>query len=371
MLASAPAADADRLSWSVLLDNAFTLTLLFIFLAAVVVTLIRRYRRDRCLDLLDDFHVTFADARGQAMWGDLVVVPKGLEVRFDAPRLTPTGLLKTSALVYEDALLAGVGLCRSVDALTPDERALRSAQLRRSIHPGPVRQVLRALANFVSALRDALARAFTLAVDTVSSSIQLPSLLEERDEAFERLGASLERAVARAYEPLLERHIGKPVVVRLTSAAAPEHPVELPGYLVEYSDTYLALFNLAREPFTEHEIEIRGDTRGPGFSVEWIPPRVRIHCTGPEVLIIKAVCTATRTFELDCALLRGCFAEVSTDDAEGCTLRLRLTRRVDLVCPRARATVTHAGGYDEPGPTAVVTRRDKGIAPREPTRQEA
>lgn len=368
MLASSAAAEANESGWSVLLDNAFTLTLLFILLAAVVVTLIRRYRRDKCLALLDDFHVTFVDARGQAMWGDLAVVPNGLEVCFDAPRYTRSGLVKTSALIYADTLKAGVGLCRAVDALTPNERALRDAQIRRSVKPGPVRQVLRALINFLSALRDALASAFTLAVDKVASSIQLPTLLDKREQEFEQLGAALEKAVARAYEPLLERHIGQPVVVRLCSAAAPEHPVELPGYLVEYTEDYLAVFNVVSEPFAEHEVEIRGDHDGPGFSVEWRPPRVRIHCTGPQVLVLQELRTATRTFELDCALLRGGYAELETGDAESCTLRLRLTRRVDVVCPRARATVTHGGRLDDPRLAEDFEARRPGAAPLEPGR---
>lgn len=369
MLASTAAAGADGSVWLLLLENAFTLTLLFILLAAVVVTLIQRYRRDECLALLDDFHATFADAKGHAMWGDLVVVPNGLEVRFDAPRQTRGGLTQSSALIYADALRAAVGLCRPVDALTPDERVLRRAQLRRSIRPGPVRQLLRALVNFVNALRDALAKAFTLAVEEVAGAIPGPTALAERGDEFQALGRSLERAVARAYEPLLERHIGRPVVLRLTSAADPEHPVELPGYLVEYTQDYLAVFNVAHEPFTEHELEIRSDHRGPGFMVEWMPPRLRIHCTGPEVVIVKEVRTATRTFVLDCALLRGTHAEISTGDADACTLRVRLTRRVDVVCPRVRGTITHGGELDEPEHVHDPETCVQGVAPCEPVQQ--
>jgi hypothetical protein len=361
MLASAPAAEADGSVWALLLDNAFTLTLLLVFTAAVVVTLVRRYRRDECLALFDGFHVTFADAKGHALWGDLVVVPNGLEVRFDAAGPAHGGLTKSSALIYADALRAGVGLCRPIDALTPDERTLRAQQIRRSIAPGPVRQLLRALVNFVNALRDALARTLMLVVDSVASSIQVPMpLTEHADE----VGASLERAVARAYEPLLERHIGRPVVLRLTSPAAPDHPLELPGYLVEYTQDHLAVLNVVREPFVEHVLEIRGDHQGSGFAVEWMPPRVRIHCTGPDVLLVEQVRTTTRTLEPDCALLRGTHAELSIGDAEACTLRLRSTRRVDVVCPRARGTITHGGELDGPDRTHVLEACGGDVARR-------
>lgn len=340
-------AHADELGWSVLLDNAFTLTLLLLFVAVVIATLVRRYRRDKCLALFDDFHVTFADASGRATWGDLVVVPDGLQVRFDDALREPCGLTKTSVLIYDDALHCGVGLCRSVDALTPDERELREQELRHSVRPGPVRQVARALVNLLIALRDSMARALTLAVDQIKLTIPFLTALGEQARLTDALSATSEHEKSRSYEPLLERCIGKPVVLRLVSAADPEHPIELPGYLVEYTADYVAVFNVQREPSGELELELHGDHQGCGFAVEWRPPWVRIRCTGPDVLVVREVHTAARVLRPECALLRGAFAEIRTGDVETCWLRLRLTRRVDVVCPRARAVVTHGGELDE------------------------
>ena len=61
----------------------------------------------------------------------------------------------------------------------------------------------------------------------------------------EKIGKTLLGAAGNAYEPMLERHIGKPVVLELASPADPNtHTIELSGYLAEYSDKYLALFNV-------------------------------------------------------------------------------------------------------------------------------
>ncbi|MCX4247072.1 hypothetical protein [Paraliomyxa miuraensis] len=351
MLASTPALQS---LWYTLLDNAFTLALLLVFAVVVASTLARRYRRDKCLTLLDDFHVTFADAKGRAQWGDLVVVPDGIEVRFDAAVVEAGGLAKGSALIFERAVRDGVGLCRSVDALTPAERLLREAQLQRCVRPGPVRLVLRALAGFVDALGDALSRAVMLAVAQVSSAVSFSTGFSQEPEDGDAHGPSLPRTRARAYEPLLERWLGRPVVVRLWSAAAPEHPVDLPGHLVEYSADYLVVFNLEREVRGELELELRGAHRGDGFVVEWDAPTLWIHCTGPDVLVVESLTTAGGTTPIDCALLRGAYAELHIGDHESCTLRLHRTRRVDVVCPRARAIVTHGGELD-------VDAREAGI----------
>ena len=45
-------------AWSNVFSNVFGLTILFIFLSAIVGAIVSRRRKDRCLKLLDDYHVT-------------------------------------------------------------------------------------------------------------------------------------------------------------------------------------------------------------------------------------------------------------------------------------------------------------------------
>ena len=50
-----------------------------------------------------------------------------------------------------------------------------------------------------------------------------------------------------AYEPLLERHIGKPVILELLSPGEAGWS-EIPGYLVEYSNQFIAGFSMSEVP---------------------------------------------------------------------------------------------------------------------------
>ncbi len=382
-------AETGTPTWSVLVDNAFTLTLLFIFVTAVIVAIIRQRWRDKCLNLLHDFHVTFADAEGQAIWGDLMVAHSGVELLFDAAYETEDGLTKTSALVYEDTLGAGLALCRAVDSLTDDERRRRERQIRRSFRPTPVRRFIRGMLNTANSLRDALGKAFNLVLGHLASkNPRVKQLVTQKGEV-DKLRATLDETVARAYEPLLERQIGKPVVLRVRPPMAPDEVIELPGYLVDYTNTYLAVFNVVHEPFEDHhltlegvgerevegEAESEGDTdapsgdhQGPGFTVQRRGPQIQIHCTGQEVVVVKTIETPSETFDLDCALLRGSYAELSIGREGPVQLHLRLTRRVDIVCPRAHAVITHGGRYQGPDPRRSKLRapiRARGAAPVE------
>ena len=71
--------------WTVLLDNALALTVLFIFLTAIVSLLLKARRKDKCLKLLQGSHVAYLTTAGQAIWGDLRVYSLGLELTYDAP----------------------------------------------------------------------------------------------------------------------------------------------------------------------------------------------------------------------------------------------------------------------------------------------
>ena len=53
----------------------------------------------------------------------------------------------------------------------------------------------------------------------------------------EQIGQTLLGAAGNAYEPILERHIGKPVVLQLACPSLGESKsIEIPGFLVDYSD---------------------------------------------------------------------------------------------------------------------------------------
>jgi len=170
-------------------DDLFWLTLLVLFGSALLGALLRRLRKDRCLRLFDDFHITLINSAGSPEWGDLLVTGSGVELAFDEPYTNRHGLVKASHLVREAELLDSLGMIRTEHALTDTERERRSAQIARTFDPGLLRRVLRRMANLRDMASDSIAKSLTLILGNVGGT--LGSAVTSRKGEVSELGKTL------------------------------------------------------------------------------------------------------------------------------------------------------------------------------------
>src|SRR5687767_15990225 len=81
-------------------EAVFYLTLLFIFLTAIITTVATKWARDKCLKFFNLYHVTFERSRGATFWGQFKVFSQGIEIIYDHSYVDPRGRKKTSYLIY-------------------------------------------------------------------------------------------------------------------------------------------------------------------------------------------------------------------------------------------------------------------------------
>lgn len=347
--------------WHLLIDNALALTILFLFITAIVSLIVNQRKRDKCLKLLGDFHVSFLHIDGKAIWGDLIVFAQGVELVYDAAYRTRRGVVKTSSLVYEAAMPNCLAICRSVQALSQQEKQQRDRQIRRSYRPNMIRRALRWFRNIINTLKDAFSKSLSLIIGQISKTVG-GKVLTTQQSGVDQVGQTLLGAAGNAYMPILERHIGKPVVLQLQCPAHPDKPViDLPGYLVDYTDKYVAIFNVSHEPVEDIKLDVTESIDRPGVSITREPDRMRITCAGPDVLIVKSIKTDKRFMQLDVALTMGCFIEVPTDESPAVIVQMQRTRRVDIVAPRTQANILF-GGDD---PDVAQSHPTAGVAPEQ------
>jgi hypothetical protein len=104
--------------------TVFYLTILFIFLTAVITTVVTKWAKDKCLKFFHGYHVTLERTRGQTSWGALKVFSTGVEIVYDHPYVDPRGRRKTSYMVYQQELEQQLlSLLRYHDELDPDGQA--------------------------------------------------------------------------------------------------------------------------------------------------------------------------------------------------------------------------------------------------------
>lgn len=329
------------------IDDVFWLTVFFIFLVTIVGALVRRLRKDKCLKLLHDDHVTYLTDKGRPLWGDLAVSGHGLELRYDAPYTTSRGLVKTSYLAFPDEACAA--LCRTVHGLTEDEKKAREKQIRASFDPGLVRRFLRGCRNFVNIVRDAISKALGVFVGAVATrGTGVAKAVGSRKGEVDELGSTLLGVVANAYEPLLERHIGRPVVLQVQTPAGTTG--EYPGYLVDYTEKYVAVFNVDHAPEQAIELGLDASATGEGLEVELEEDRAHLRCTGPDLVVLHSVESGGGHLDLGITLLPGCSLDLPRAPGQPVRIRAERTRRADLVCPRSRARVRYGSAAPEARP---------------------
>lgn len=341
------------------MDEFFWATIGFIFLSATVSAFIRARQRDDCLKLIDDHFVTLVMKDGSTVWGDLRVFGRGLQLRYLSPHRTRRGLVKKGYLLYQKEMGDVLAACRFTGQLSPEEAAERKRQIERTFNPDFFGRLKRAWRNTYNTLRDAFNRALGKVIGRVVQAADSKVLTEGRKDV-EGVGKEILLAAGDAYEPMLEAHIGHPVVVELTPPGGGDDRIEIGGYLAEYTEHFIALFNVehqAEEPF-EVTIEL-GEEPPTG-----VPPEVVVQVNekdvqfvnrGHDFLIVRTLARdAEPPARLGATLPAGGNIRFARPEARF-TVELRRVASVDLVCPRQHATVRYMGPRaDDPSSHGVT-----------------
>ncbi|MBI1336815.1 MAG: hypothetical protein GC164_07625 [Phycisphaera sp.] len=347
--------------WQSFITSALGLTILFIFLTTIITVIVQQRRKDKCLKLFNDHHVTFLSTVGRALWGDLRVHSKGLEFEYDAPYRTRRGLLKTGQLLYEQDLAACQVLCRTVHALSDKEKQSREAQIRRTFKPGLLRRFARRVRNVFNMLRDAFSKSLSVLIGQFAK-VRADTAVASHQGDVNTIGQTLLGAAANAYEPMLERHIGQDVIVQLSCPADPaRQSIELPGYLVDYTDRFVAIFSKDQTPLYEGKLEVGDEViEQPWCKVTPTDDHVTVLCRGQELLVVHDFVSGDNTNRLDVVLANGAALSLPREKGKVVTLRYSITRQVDIVAPRSQAVVYYTS---RPSPSTVTEDRSTGIAP--------
>jgi len=353
-------------------STIFYLTLLFIFISAIATTILAKWARDKCLKFFQEYRVTLERLRGQTLWGELKVFSSGIEVTYDHPHVDPQGRKKTSYLFYQPELEQQV-LClfRVEHQLSDAQRRRRRKQIHQTFNPGFFRRTWRGIRNIVNTLRDAFNAAIGAAVAQYQRVNPASTVFSTQAGAVTNIGQTLLGKFANAYEPLLEQYIGQPVILEVADPINPNNESrEYAGYLADYTQQYIAVFNVEHDMGEEIVLALPDVEAGetlpplpppppPGAPAIVLPPPVThsggivVRLDGPRMKIqntrsdpVAAVRLEREGF--DALELRMVLPPMGTlnlpaRDARGGKVHFQVLQSVDVIAPRKYATVRHAG----------------------------
>ena len=333
----------------VLLDSTL-ITILIILLVATIAALIKARHRDRCLKTLDGYRVTLAEKGGNLTWGEVLVLTTGMEVEYVAPVVSEQGFVERSYLFYKDqyAGMDGVYLCP--EGLPEEQREKRLKYLHRVSNPGPFRRLRRRIRNWVGMIRDAVIQSMGLIMGVVSKGrAQAGAVLSRDEQGFKKLSADIVGQTGNAYDPLLERHLFRRVVVDVTREGTTHSYC---GRLADYTADFVQVVDATAhaEPRPEGLVLARhsiGSEPIAGLTIELVDEALVITNHSGEAFYLHALHPpeggAPR--EMNVVLPRGFRADMRLNGlapvAAGLTVELGAAPRIDMVVPRAHALVRH------------------------------
>ena len=225
------------------MDTIFWYTLLFIFLSALVGAFLNSRAKDHCLRDFDGFRVTLEESDGDRIWGELVVFSTGLELEYTAAHQDTDGHIETSYILYKEQYPTIQAIYRYQDELPPEMARQRELSIQHTYHPGTFRRLGRNVRNIFNTFKDSIFQSIGLMVGQAQKMNPKSTLLKTQNKQITSISQDIVSISANAYEPILEKYIGRNVVLEYQYSG---EVYECFGILKEYTNEFIELLNIER-----------------------------------------------------------------------------------------------------------------------------
>ena len=222
--------------------NAFALTIIFVVATTLIAAFVRGRIKDRCLKDFSGSLITLQDTANRLMWGSLRVESTGLELVYADAHKDTKGHKETSYIIYKQEYPTIKALVRYHDKLDDKAKQEREIELEKTYHPGALRKLKRKFRNFLNTFRNSVIEIVNLFVGQVKKTGTGGRILAGQDKHLSQMQQELTPAAGTAYEPLLERHIGKKVVLEILEG---KEFIEYPCILKEYTAEFIEVMDIS------------------------------------------------------------------------------------------------------------------------------
>jgi hypothetical protein len=217
------------------MPDTFLLTIIFIVLTTIIAAFVKGKSKDRCLVDLSGDEVNLEMAGGKIVWGRLVVESTGLELHYAQPNKDADGHQEYSYILYKSEFPKIQALILYHDKLDEKRKKIRQKEIQRTHHPNLIRRTKRKIRNFFATVRDAILEVVNLFIGQAKRVTPAGNLATGQDKYVNQMRDKLISLAPMAYEPLLEKNIGKKVVLEfLRNEKVEEHVGVLKDYTAEF-----------------------------------------------------------------------------------------------------------------------------------------
>jgi len=217
------------------------ITIIFIVLATAVGAFIRRTSTDKCLKDFSQNMVTLLETSGKVIWGILRVENTGLEFVYSAKHKDEQGHDETSYILYKNEFPNIAALICFHDELGEQNKKKRQIELKKAYHPTLLRRMKRKTLNVFRTLRDSVMEVVNLLISQAKKATPAGAVLSSQDKYVSRMKQDLIGSAGTSYEPLLEKYIGRRVVLELIKG---DKIIEYWGVLKDYTAEFIEVMDV-------------------------------------------------------------------------------------------------------------------------------
>jgi hypothetical protein len=324
---------------------------LFVLVIATILAMMQTRRRDKCLRHFAGYHLTLAEKDGNLAWGRTEVFPTGLEVGYATPVRAPAGHSEHSYIFYKEQFAAMDGLYRYVAGLPEDQQRRRAEVIRQTVDPATIRLVGRKIRNWLGMIRDAILQVVTVLIGAAKTRAPASAVLSTQEQSIRALSSEIIGHAGNVYDPLLERHLYRQVVVELTRAGRKR---SFCGWLKDYSSEFVEVLDAVVNygPYQTLAPHTPGRCTIPGVEIRFEDGKLTVVNESEQMLFMPEIRAAGGIMPMGVVLPVGFTADLRLDASIGASgadveVWLKTARRVDMVVPRTHALIRHAASGAE------------------------
>ncbi len=223
------------------MPDTFAITIIFIIIVTVIAAFVRGRSRDKCMKDFSGDLVTLEETSGKNIWGRLRVENTGLELVYPNEHKDKDGHAETSYILYKNEYPNIQALIRYYDKLDQHGKKEREKELKKTYRPSAIRKLKRRTRNFFNTVRDSVMDGVNMLIGKAKMTTPGRAILTSQDKYVSQLKQDLFSSVETAYEPLLERHIGRKVVFEMTKG---DNIFEYSGILKDYTADFIEIMDV-------------------------------------------------------------------------------------------------------------------------------
>jgi small nuclear ribonucleoprotein (snRNP)-like protein len=224
------------------MPDTFAITIIFIVITTLVGAFVKGRTRDRCLKSFSGCPVTLEKKDGKYVWGKARIENSGLELVYIEPYIDEKdNHTETSYILYKSEYGQMQALIRYVDELDPKLLKRRHKDLEKNRHLGWHLLFVRKVRNVFGTVRDSIVEVLNLFMGRIKTAVPASKMLEGQDKYTSALQQQAMTQIGTSYEPILERYIGKKIVLALMKGDKKE---EYSGILKDYTTEFITVLDI-------------------------------------------------------------------------------------------------------------------------------